>query len=253
MKLWVKDKAFNVRDNKYRKFIFGIFVDQHAHLVENTRKLVQCQFGKPDVRDIEAWFIPPGHSTNIELLETLSKDNVNVYVSVNGLSQFSIKKAMQKLGDNNCIWTIVDTDLDEVSFLEQLSWLSRQNQHAAVMSTDIKRLMTAYLISPFALIFDGNSNELADLARLIDIDSRRPMSAAEVDSLEGAEVSISVSREMVSGDVVAEEDLIPMVTETRGLSPAFIDNIIGCVVRYPIRTGEPITFGHLCSSKSNGL
>ena len=77
----------------------------------------------------------------------------------------------------------------------------------------------------------------------------RPTSAAEIDHLLGRETSLTVARTMKVGETLLLEDLSVDLTLSRGLSPTLRDRVVGRVLRYTIKPGEPLTFGHLMLEK----
>lgn len=197
--------------------------------------------------ETSAWYVPPGHAANVDLLSCLRNSGLPVYIAVNGLGSKSIEGLRQQMQGANWLLSYQDVGADDVAYFQQLNWLRAQPEPVAVVSADAHRLMVASFIGPAALVYAGDSTRLVDLLRVLGAFSRRPLSPQEVDTLEEGEASLTVGRPCAAGTVLRQEDLAVAVSHPKGLSPMLRETVAGCTLRYAVAPGEALTFGHLFS------
>ena len=177
MKIWTTDNTSGLQDAGAFRRVGAPVPDQGDVLVEVTDAVALAV-------DASAWYVPPGHSANIELLQALKEDGRLIYVTANGLGRNSIASLRQLMQGARWVLTYHDVGADDVAYFQQLAWLRAQPEPSAVVSADLHRLMVASFIEPDALIYTGSGVPLNDLLRVLGTFVRRPLSPPEVDMLE---------------------------------------------------------------------
>lgn len=198
---------------------------------------------------VAGWVVPAGLGGDTARIHQLATTGRQVIVAINGLGAGALAAVHEAMGDGNLVHLFDARDQDRIPYLEQLAWLRAQNRPFAVMTRSQEKLNVAAAASPQCLIIpERGPIDLAPIQRIAaagTLGEARPISEAEIDHLLGAEASLTVVRPMAVGAVLSDNDLTVAITETRGLSPSLRDKIAGKSLRYAIKPGEPLHFGHL--------
>jgi hypothetical protein len=198
---------------------------------------------------VAAWLVPAGLSGDLDRIDQAVTTACPVMVAVNGLGARAFAAVSARIPAGRQINLFDAREQDSLSYLQQLAWLAAQPEPFAVMARSAGKLIEATAMGAAHLIVPTASN--VDLAAILRVNSARvpgaarPTSAAEVDHIIGREASLTVTRALPAGTMLADGDIAVRVTETRGLSPTLAMQIIGRVLRYGIEPGEPLSFGHL--------
>lgn len=208
----------------------------------------QVTAAPPSGQSAEAWLVPPGYGAHFGLIGALcASHGGQVVVSINGLGGKAL--AELRAAANGALVLGYDArPLDLFLLTEQLAWLAAQPESFAMTVGCDQQAVVALLAGASGLIVPaGVTLDLAALARITATrrpDAARPLCAAELDGLDGGEVSLTVRRALPIGSVLAQDDLDVAVVDNLGLSPALAARVAGLRLRYPIAPGEPLHFAH---------
>ncbi len=247
MRVWLLDNRTSTCDRN--RFDFrAVQIPVNNSLVEKAENeiLVTVTNNKQLVCNATAYYVPPGYTVNSDMINSITKKNLPCYIAINGKGQATIDRIREFAQGANFIFTYEDVQADEVAFLEQLAWLRDQPEPFAVLSKNIKRLMTAILIKPHAILYVGENIKLIDIQRIAGAIKKRPVSPQEIDDIDSREaLCLCVNSALSAGMRLSREHLTITAAKTKGLSPELLNRIAGCYLRYSIEPGEPLTFGHL--------
>ncbi|MBI4184353.1 MAG: hypothetical protein HY521_10180 [Proteobacteria bacterium] len=196
-----------------------------------------------------AWLLGAGLGGHAPLIEAAAATGLPVLVAVNGLGGAGLAGVRRRVAGGALVLAFDARGQEDDAFLEQLAWLDSQTEPFAVIADSPARFAEAALFGPHGLIVPKGGRIEADpvlrIFRARAAGAPRPMSPAEVDALQGREASLTVARARAAGERLEPGDLAVAVTESKGLSPALGERVVGQRLRYPIRPGEALTFGHL--------
>ena len=229
------------------------FTDVHDWQQNQTRSsLVEIKDLKAPVPPSSSrvnCYVPAGFSGDLELLETLKKSQCTVFLVINGLGQQALSAIRASFTEYELVLVFESSHITEKSFIEQVTWLNTQAEPFAVRSEHEKQWALAAALGAHSLII--SSPQKMDIDEILYLDALRqnnvprPVSQEEVDHLIGKEVSLTVAQELQKGDVLQKQDLLMELTPVTGLAPSLSSSVIGRALRYSIKPGEALTFGHL--------
>ena len=200
-------------------------------------------------REAEALLVPAGMGAHPALLEAAAEAKRAILLCVNGLGAAALGASLECLRGADVALTYDARDVHLEPLLTQLAWLRASRAPFAVIATDPQALLVSAAFAPEALVVPApcaiDPSRLSHFGQVHTAGGARPLHSSELDALPPGEASLTVTRDLAGGAFLVQGDLAVAVTEERGISPHLATRVSGRRLRYPIRCGEPLTFGHL--------
>ena len=181
---------------------------------------------------------------NPAIIQRLEKARKDIYIEVNGMTDKDIQQAAHYFKSSLCL-VYKDMGDDMTSFCQQLVWLQSAKNRFAVNTNNRERLLVAAMMQPYALITTLPQEDIQTVMNSVALQSVRSTTPAEADNCSNQVISLSVDRDLPEGCRLTSKDLVTTLTDSRGLSPGLKESVQGCILRYPVCAGDPLTFGHL--------
>lgn len=251
MKIWIDQSIYKQSMDEYSNdHRLGVLISPDDNPHEGAHPLL-CPYTMDAPLDgdkLDSVLVSSSDCSNAKALVKIANLGKPVYLIINGLGTEALKHSLSYLSGCDVI-LLYDSDMvSDIAYYEQLAWLSGQQKAFAVCSSKHERLIIAAMFNPEALIISGPAGttvfEYLTVSELASEGAMRPINEGEVDVGLNNERSLTVVRELAANSEVKREDIVVDQTVTRGISPHLNAKVAGRILRYPIKPGEPLTFGH---------
>lgn len=203
--------------------------------------------------DAQVWLVPEGYALADNLVAALATSGRPALVCINGLGEQAIDEVLRQ-GQGQISLLFQAGGIADLDLAEQLVWLKAKGGDFAVAVSYPEQAVAAILGGARTLIVSDTVAEIVEVAGRLVAAARpqgaRPLSAQEIDAIEGREMCLTVKRAVAAGTILEAENLAVAHTETRGLSPILARRVAGLRLAYGIEPGEPLHFAHLGDPKA---
>jgi len=204
--------------------------------------------GGSGLAQVTSILVPAGLNASSDILDSVAQPFKTVYLTVNGLGEAALANSLDKVQGLDVVLLYEADAVSDQTYLEHMAWLSSRHLPFAIRSGNSERLRIASAFNPEALIIETELSiplgTLWGISSLCQKGACRPLSGEEVDAGLDTELSLTVCRDLDVGSTISSADLVIAKTGERGLSPHLAIKVVDRCLRYSIRSGEPLTFGH---------
>lgn len=182
---------------------------------------------------------------NPKHLSEINKSNCTLYIVANKLECDDLSLLSLKLTGIEPVYVYLDTGLDNIDFYQKIKWISSRVERVCLCSSQLDRLLFFSLLNPHSIFCDLPSGEIESLKAMLNSQKNRPVAVSELDDSEKGSWTLSSICDLEAGDHLSQEILKITQSTDPGLPPRMLDKLNNVVLRYSLKKGEPIMFGHL--------
>ncbi len=211
----------------------------------------------------EGLWVSPGVSHNISLIENVAKKNIFNIISVNGLGMKALDELVKVCPGGDPTLCYVASKEDRLTEIMQLTWLKARGYETAFKAESVESIFSAAALGVevvmlpwflFAQSMHGRSlvQRIRELGEMARGKGCRPITASEIETVEGIEVCLVAAHHLFPGDRVKISDVIVSRHRRRGVAPYLLSDIVDRKILYSMKPGDPIQFGLLGEKREDG-
>lgn len=183
--------------------------------------------------------------TDKSTIKAICSMEKTTYVVVNRLEAKSIKYIQSQLVGVKVVMLYVDHAECDIAFFRKINWLSSISMPLCLCSNNYERILLFSLLDPHAVICDLPDRQINNLKSEFLQAVNKPKSIMEVDIMSTHYVSIVSRNDIEAGEYLDQSMLALRSVKEKGLPIHMLECLDGIKLRYPLKKGEALTFGHL--------